>query len=85
MPVGLAMAGDPALAGGPLPWYGSTRSGTYGDEGWSNFLNAAFLFHEALPLAAGEELRVRHRVLVHDGEWGADRLESAAADWTADG
>ena len=28
----------------PVPWYASTRSAVYGDDGWSNFLNAALLF-----------------------------------------
>ena len=32
----------------PVPWYGSTKSATYGDEGWSNFVNAAFLWDEPL-------------------------------------
>ena len=54
----------------PVPFYGSTRAATYG-EGWSNFLNAAFLLHEPLDVAAGEALRIRHRVVVHDGAWDA--------------
>ena len=65
----------------PVPWYGSTRAATYGDEGWSNFLNAAFLFEEPLTLAAGERLRVRHRVVVHDGWWDVDRVGEAHDAW----
>ena len=53
---------------------------TYG-EGWSNFLNAAFLWDEPLDVAAGEALRVRHRVIVHDGRWDTDRLQAAWAAW----
>ena len=41
----------------PVPWYGSTKSATYGDEGWSNFVNAAFLWDEPLRVAAGDVLR----------------------------
>ena len=32
----------------PVPWYASTKAATYGDEGWSNFANAAFLWHAPL-------------------------------------
>jgi hypothetical protein len=65
----------------PVPFYGSTRAATYG-EGWSNFLNAAFLFHEPLELGDGEPLRVRHRVVLHDGRWDADRIAAAWDAWT---
>ncbi|MEJ7584355.1 MAG: DUF6807 family protein [Acidimicrobiales bacterium] len=81
---GLAVLDHPANRRHPVPFYASTRAATYGDEGWSNFLNAAFLFHEPLALAAGEGLRVRHRVVVHDGEWSADRLAETAASWGAE-
>ncbi len=80
---GVAVFDHPSNRRHPVPFYASTRAATYGDEGWSNFLNAAFLFHEPLALAAGEALRVRHRVLVHDGQWDVDRLEAAGADWVA--
>jgi hypothetical protein len=53
----------------PVPWYGSTRHETYGadDDQWSNFFNAAFLFHAPRSLPANEPLRFRYRVVVHDG------------------
>jgi hypothetical protein len=66
----------------PVPFYASTRAATYG-EGWSNFCNAAFLWADPLRLAAGEELSMRYRVVVHDGLWDADRCESAWQDWVA--
>jgi hypothetical protein len=56
-----------------VPWYGSTRSTTYGDEGWSNFLNAAFLWDSALSVGAGEPLAFRYRVVVHDDTWSPAR------------
>ena len=77
---GIALLDHPGNRRHPVPFYGSTRASTYGDEGWSNFLNAAFLWDEPLDLEADEELRVRHRVIVHDGEWQRDRLAAAWAD-----
>ena len=74
---GVAILDHPGNRRSPVPWYGSTRAATYGDEGWSNFLNAAFLFHEPIDLATGEELRVRHRVVVHDGWWDVHRVGAA--------
>lgn len=78
--VGLALLDHPANRRHPSPVYASTRAETYGDEGWSNFMNAAFLWHDGMDLSAGEELRVRHRVIVHDGRWERDRLAAAWAD-----
>ena len=57
------------------------KAATYGDEGWSNFLNAAFLWDEPLPWPAGEPLPFRYRVVVHDGIWDADRVPRA--EWDA--
>lgn len=74
---GVAFLDHPDSPRHPVPWYASTRAATYGDEGWSNFVNAAFLFHEALPLNAGEALRFRYRILVHDGWWDAARIDAA--------
>ena len=60
------------------PWYGSTRAATYGDDGWSNFLNAAFLWDGPETVAAGVTRRFGFRVVVHDGVWDADRCASYA-------
>jgi hypothetical protein len=60
----------------PTPWYGSTRNETYGDEGWSNFLNAAFLWDGPVEVAAGATMPFRFRVVVHDGIWDVERCES---------
>jgi hypothetical protein len=67
----------------PVPWYGSTRAATYGDDGWSNFLNAAFLWNGPLEVAAGELLTFQLRVVVHDGIWTAARCEAEWDRWTA--
>jgi len=63
----------------PVPWYGSTRAATYGDEGWSNFVNAAFLWNEPLTVRAGDDLSFAFRIVVHDGEFDVARC---AREWT---
>lgn len=65
----------------PVPWYGATRSRVYG-EGWANYINAAFLFHEPLRLEAGEALTLRYRIVVHDGPWNVDQCQAAWEEWT---
>lgn len=61
------------------PWYGSTRAATYGDEGWSNFLNAAFLWDGPEEVKAGAERAFGFRVVVHDGVWSRDRCAEYAS------
>ena len=79
---GVVLLDHPENRGHPVPWYASTRSATYGDEGWSNFVNAAFLWDGPVTLAAAEALHLRYRVIVHDDEWDLDRLTRAWTDWT---
>jgi hypothetical protein len=76
---GILLLDAPDNPRAPVPWYGSTRAATYGDEGWSNFLNAAFLWDEALSVPAHEPLSFRYRVVVHDGVWESSRCE---AEWS---
>lgn len=78
---GIAMLDSPENPRHPVPWYGSTRAATYGDEGWSNFLNAAFLFDEPLQLEGPLELA--YRVVIHDGAWDHERVRAAWEEWTA--
>jgi hypothetical protein len=61
------------------PFYGSTRASTYGDEGWSNFLNAAFLWNGPIEVASGDTKAFDYRVVVHDGIWDAKRCQSYAS------
>ena len=82
---GLLFLDHPANVRHPVPWYGATRSRVYGTDGWSNYLNAAFLFHEGLRLAAGEELTLRYRIVAHDGPWDVARCDEAWKAWTTDG
>ena len=70
---GIALLGHPSNPRHPSPWYGST--------GYDPFLNAAFLFHEPMPLAAGEPLALRYRVLVHDGERTSEEIEQSYAEY----
>jgi hypothetical protein len=79
---GALLLHGPANPRHPVPWYGSTRAATYGDEGWSNFLNAAFLWDEPLSLDAGEALPLSFRVVVHDGAWDTERCATEWARWT---
>lgn len=78
-PAGLALFDHPENPRFPTPFYASTYDG-YGEGAWTNFCNAAFLFHDGMDLVAGEYLRLRHRALVHDGHWPVERLQ---AEWDA--
>jgi hypothetical protein len=79
-PCGVVFADHPTNPRFPTPWYASNRADTYG-EGWANFLNAAFLWDEPLWIAAGSSLRIRHLVIVFDGEPAHDRIAGVIADW----
>ncbi len=79
--VGLAMFDHPENPNHPIPWYASTKADTYGDEGWSNFMNAAFLWHGPLELREQETLRVRHRVLAYDGSRNVDQINEDHDRW----
>jgi hypothetical protein len=77
---GIALLDHPHNPRHPVPWYGATRSWVYGDD-WSNFVNAAFLFHEPMTLQPGAPLRLRYRVIVHDGTWSAANVQDAWEAW----
>lgn len=78
---GIAVFDHPSNPRSPVTWYASTRSTTYGDEGWSNFVCAALLWDEPLALAAGEELHLRYGVVTHDGPWGHGGAARAYEAW----
>jgi hypothetical protein len=65
----------PANLRHPTPWYGSTRNPIYGEDPWSNFVNAAFLFDQPLALEPGNTMDIRHRVLVRDGRFSSAECE----------
>jgi hypothetical protein len=74
---GVLIVDHPSNPTTPVPWYGSTRAPAYGD-GWSNFLNAAFLWAAPIEVAAHDTLGFRYRVVVHDGVWDAAQCAAAA-------
>lgn len=83
---GILFLDHPSNVRHPVPWYGATRSRVYGTDGWSNYLNAAFLFHEGLRLGAGESLVLRYRIVAHDGGWDVAGCAAAWEEWvSADG
>ena len=55
--VGIAMLDHPDNPGHPVPWYASTRQPAYELDGWTNFVNAAFLWDGPMTVAAGDDLR----------------------------
>jgi hypothetical protein len=79
--VGLAILDHPGNLRHPALFYGSSKAPDYGDEGWTNFLNPSLLWEGPERLAAGQELHLRYRCIVHDGPWDAGRLETAWEAW----
>ncbi len=79
-PAGVVIFDHPGNVRAATPWYASTRADTYG-EGWANFVNAAFLWHEPLTLAAEETLDLTYRVIVHDGHWESERIQAEYDRW----
>ncbi len=79
---GLLFLDHPGNVRHPVTWYGATRSRVDGEDGWSNYLNAAFLFGAGLRLTAGEVLTLRYRIVVHDGSWDVAMCDDAWRSWT---
>lgn len=79
---GIAMFDHPENPNHPTPWYASTRADTYGDEGWSNFVNAAFLWDGPLEVRSGEQLRLRYRFIAHDERWEPGQIAEQWTEWS---
>lgn len=60
--VSLGMIDHPSNPRSRVPWY--CRTG-----GNITFMNAAFLFHEPMPVKEGESLTFNYRILYRDGVW----------------
>jgi hypothetical protein len=81
--VGVCVLDHPANPSHPVPFYAATRAGLgYGDD-WANTVYPAFLWDGPLTLPAGDPLRFRYRLVVHDGTWDLPRCEAAWSDWLA--
>jgi hypothetical protein len=69
---GIAILDHPQNLNAPTPWYIATNpKQSFG------FAQAALLFQGPHQLAAGESFTLRYRVLVHEGRWGAARIQEA--------
>lgn len=79
---GVTILDHPGNPRHPTPWYGDVHNELYFTDDPTNFVNAAFLFHEPMPLASGDELRFRFRVVAHTGlaTWTP---ELATSQWEA--
>jgi Methane oxygenase PmoA len=81
--VGVCVLDHPANPSHPVPFYAATRAGPgYGDD-WANTVYPAFLWDGPLTLKAGDPLRFRYRLVVHDGSWDHPRCEAAWSGWAA--
>lgn len=80
-PAGICILDSPSNPSHPVPWYASTRAATYGDEGWSNFVNAAFLWEGPVSVGAGDTISFDYRVIVHDGIWDSERAQAGYDRW----
>lgn len=81
--VGVSILDHPANPRHPVPWYASTVAGPGYGDGWANFVNAAFLFHEPMPVPAGTELTFRYRIVVHDGAVSTPTIGAWWDRWAA--
>jgi hypothetical protein len=69
--ISLGMVDHPTNPRTPSPWYCKSGNGF-------NYMNAAFLFHEAMPLPRGESLKFRYRIFYRDGLWTAGEFADLA-------
>jgi hypothetical protein len=65
---GIAMFDDAANLNAPSPWYAI-------NDGKFHFFTPAVICYGPAKLKAGESLRLRYRVAVHNGRWDAERLK----------
>ena len=73
--VSIGMIDHPANPRAPSPWYCKSGSGF-------TYMNPALLFHEPMSIKAGDELRLRYRVMYRDGLWTRDEFAALAQQVT---
>jgi hypothetical protein len=83
-PVGACILDHPDNPAHPVPFYATCRAGAGYGDGWANTLYPSFLWNGPMTVPAGQPVRFRYRVVVHDGIWDADRAERAWRDWCGD-
>jgi len=83
--LGVVLFDHPDNPNAPTPWYASTRAATYGDDGWSNFVNAAFLWSGPRTVRSREPLCFRYRLLTVDAPLARSEIEDLRATWLATG
>ena len=69
--IGFGMIDHPDNPRSPSPWYAKHGPAM-------NYINAAFLFHEAMAVEEGETLRFKYLVCYRDGVWDADEFADIA-------
>lgn len=80
---GVCVLDHPSNPAHPVPFYATCRAGAGYGEGWANTVYPAFLWDGPRVLRAGEPLRFRYRLVVHDGVWTADQTEAAWQHYAA--
>ncbi len=76
---GVCILDHPDNPSHPVPFYATCRAGLGYGEGWANTIYPAFLWDGPRRVEAGEPLRFRYRVIVHDGVWDTGRCDAAWA------
>ena len=74
---GVCILDHPENPGHPVDFYASCRAGDGYGDGWANTVYPAILWNGPRLLPAGESLRLRYRVVVHDGAWTAPAADAA--------
>jgi hypothetical protein len=83
--VGVCVLEHPGNPVHPVPFYASCRAGPGYGGGWANTVYPAFLWDGPRVLAADEPLRLRTRVVVHDGAWDRGHADAAWSAYAAGG
>lgn len=83
---GVTLLDHPSNPRHPTPWYGNVANPLYLTDEQTNFVNAAFLFHEPMKVAAGQRLTFRFRLLLHGGldEWTSAATAASWEDFAGD-
>jgi hypothetical protein len=70
--MGIAILDHPDNLNAPSPWYAINAQVMH-------YFSPAVICYGPHTLKAGEQLRLRYRVVVHPGRWSAEQIRAAAA------